>query len=142
MISTFRAFLILLLAAFIVATTADAHAVEFQFDDAGGLPAYGYASTGKPKPDTRYLLVIGIHPNEASDGQGAGGAAKLANEFPDVIVLGPTFASPLTLARKAERPVQTEDYFQSAGPVHEQKVTALIEQVGKVWPIYPKVVLH
>lgn len=142
MIFSFRALSILLLAAFIVATTTSAHAVEFQFDDAGGLPAYGYAATGKPKPDTTYLLVIGIHPNEATDGQGAGGAAKLANEFPDVIVLGPTFASPIAIARKAERAVQIEDYYQTAGPVHEEKVTALIEQVGKVWPIYPRVVVH
>ena len=121
---------------------ASAHAVEFQFDDSTGMPAYGYAMTAKPKPETTYLLVIGVHPNEASDGRGAGGAAKLANEFPDVIVLGPTFATPIAMARKAERAVQIEDYYQTAAPPHAEKINELIDQIGKVWPIYPKVVVH
>ncbi len=120
---------------------ASARAVEFQFDDSTGMPAYGYAATAKPKPDTKYLLVIGVH-GVGGDGQGAGGAALLARDFPDVIVLGPTFASPEALARKAERQPTVEDYYQTAAPPHAAKINELIDQVGKVWPIYPKVVVH
>ncbi len=120
---------------------AAAHAVEFHFADSTGMPAYGYAATAKPKPDTKYLLVIGVH-GVGGEGQGAGGAAQLARDFPDVIVLGPTFASPEALARKAERQPTIEDYYQTAGPVHEAKINELIDQVAKVWPIYPQVVLH
>ena len=76
------------------------------------------------------------------DGQGAGGAAKLASQFDDVIVLGPTFIDAGVIARKAQRSVEVQDYYQVAGPAHTAKLDALIEQVGKVWPIQPRVILH
>jgi predicted esterase len=116
-------------------------AVEFQFGDPGGMMSYGYAATAKPKPGTTYLLVVGVH-GLGGNGRGAGGAMQLVNEFPDVIVLGPTFASPELVQRQEQREVTKEDYYQMCGPVHEKKVNELIEEISKVWPLHPKVVLH
>ncbi len=129
----------LTLALWLAAPTA--HAVEFQFDDPDGLPAYGYAPTAKPTAGKTYWLVIGVH-GVGGEGQGAGGAAKLASQFDDVIVLGPTFIDAGVVARKAQRPTEIQDYYQVAGPAHTAKLDALIEQVGKVWPIQSRVILH
>jgi predicted esterase len=118
-----------------------AHAVEFQFDDPDGLPAYGYAPTAKPTAGKTYWLVVGVH-GVGGDGQLAAGAAKLASQFDDVLVLGPTFIDAGVVARKAQRPTEIQDYYQVAGPEHTAKLDALIEQVGKVWPTHPKVILH
>ena len=142
MVQSFRALAVLFFGTFLAAMSApSAHAVEFQFGDPGGMISYGYAATAKPTPGKTYLLVIGIH-GLNGNGRGAGGAMGLVNEFPDVIVLGPTFPGPELLQRQEQREVTKEDYFQMAGPPHEKKVNELIDEISKVWPIHPKVVLH
>jgi poly(3-hydroxybutyrate) depolymerase len=112
----------------------DSVAEEMVLTDSEGKPAYLYAPSAEPQPGKRYWLVVGAHGNRQT-GKGACGIAAWAKD--DVLVLGPSFASPGDSA-SGENVIP----YQMAGPTHEAKLIALVREVGKRWNLHPRFFLH
>lgn len=59
-----------------------------------------------------------------------------------MIVLGPSFSQPKRVEGAPRPPGMPRDSYQMSGPTHEAKLAALIAEVGKIWKLNPKIVVH
>jgi len=115
--------------------------VETALPDANGLTHWLYTPTEKPVAGKTYWLVVGVHGANGT-GKGGGGVAAWADDFDDVIVLGPSFLQPKRDPNAPRPAAMPRDIFQMSGPTHEAKLAELIAQIGKTWKLHPKFFLH
>ena len=131
-----------LLALFIGSIDAPtARATETTLTDSDGQSAWLYTPAERPDPAKTYWLVVGVH-GVGANGKGACGAAYLAKEFDDVIVLGPTFVQAKRDSATPASAGMPRDSFQMSGPAHEAKLHALIAEIAKTWKLHPRIVVH
>ena len=116
-------------------------AVEIALPDANDLTHWIYTPTAKPVAGKTYWLVVAVH-GAGGTGKGGGGVAAWAEDFDDVIVLGPSFEHPKRDPNAPRPATMPRDIFQMSGPTHEAKLDELVAQIGQTWKLHPKLFLH
>lgn len=106
-----------------------------------GMTNYLYTPTATADPNKTYWLVIGVH-GLGGNGRTAQGISDWAERYPDVVVLGPSFAQ-RRLVKSDDGAASNVAYagketYALVGPIHEAKIKELIEKTGKDWKLKPK----
>lgn len=127
--------------ALLVFFSTNVRAAETALASADGLTSWLYTPTETPVAGKTYWLVVGVH-GAGGTGKGGGGVAAWAEDFDDVIVLGPSFEQRKRDPNAPRPATMPRDIFQMSGPIHEAKLAELIAQIGQTWKLHPKMFLH